>query len=852
MQKFTLTFLGIILFVRLSTAQDCNSADVWNVENDNAYCFEVNSNVRHIYANNYPDHSDDYNQPQFTVTAQDYEYYMCAYPVESSDYTPLYEETETSVGCEYNYKFGVAINGVRYDPSSAVTFVKSDGSNNIDWHVEATSTENTIGQNMGTLNGGHRNSKGEYHYHAVPYDYFVNDLGIDGSEHSPIIGYAADGFPVYYKYVYTDAEDDLSAITAASSGYTMKNGSRGGDGLSAPDGDYDGNYYEDYEYNAANSILDKCNGRYGVTPDYPYGTYYYVLTDEYPYIPRCFKGTSVDNSFRIGPSAACPSSTASTSCSAEVSGCMDPFSDSYNPDANADNGSCTYSAVTWSGSWSNSSGPGDAQDATINADYYFGNDGKFSCNNLTISANATLYLDSEDALVVYGDVINNGNIYIQSGGSLITYSGKSWTGNPLTITRNTRYSDGKYSFVGSPMQQTGDITGADLGSAVYYYDETETYADQGLNRWKSAANVVLEPGKGYTQAFKQTLTFSGTPNTGTINVTGTFTDRTNDNVEGWLFLSNPYPAAISVKRFLAENTNISGSIYLWDDNNSAEARGSNADYIIANALATTQSSQAGNDDRYNEHIGAMQGFFVKLNSASDIVVTFTESMRVSDSNEDNHFFRSAADANPIARINLSNAEGLFKQTVIGRVAGIDAHKINRLYDAPAISADAENVIFTTKNGAPLAIQGISYQQNQVPLVLSVATAGWYTIQTDDHSDLPLLLYDRQTNTTTPLAQGYSFYADQGKIDNRFVVTVNTSTILSAIASNQQVFSMKQNSLCWEYGTTPPASVISLYSLSGQIINRWSASQSGEMSLEGISPGVYIVSDGVHRLKTIIR
>ena len=43
--------------------------------------------------------------------------------------------------------------------------------------------------------------------------------------------------------------------------------------------------------------LDRCNGRRGVTPEFPDGTYYYVLTATLPYIPRCFAGTP-DSSFR--------------------------------------------------------------------------------------------------------------------------------------------------------------------------------------------------------------------------------------------------------------------------------------------------------------------------------------------------------------------------------------------------------------------------------------------------------------------------------------------------------------------------------------------------------------------------
>lgn len=178
--------LLIILITTTKSYCQCISADIFEEEVDNAVCDEVIDNIRYIYNNNIPDHDDNQNQglsiPSDPV-AGDYSYTMCAYPVDSIDFTPLYEEVKTTVGCELNYEFGVSINGVRYDPNSAETFVNDDGSNNIEWHVEATSLQNSIGTGMGKENGGHMNSSGEYHYHNIPVTYFTTDLGIDGSDH---------------------------------------------------------------------------------------------------------------------------------------------------------------------------------------------------------------------------------------------------------------------------------------------------------------------------------------------------------------------------------------------------------------------------------------------------------------------------------------------------------------------------------------------------------------------------------------------------------------------------------------------------------------------------------------------
>lgn len=837
-------------FLTYSLYAQCTSSDVYDVEDANAYCFEIDGNVRHIYANNYPDHDDDYNQQQFTLAAGDYEYFMCAYPEQAVEFTPLYEEEETTVGCEYNYQFGVSINGVRYDPSSAVTFENSDGSNNLDWHVEATAVTNDIGINMGEMNGGHLNPSGEYHYHTVPYDYFTSDLGIDGSEHSPIVGYAADGFPIYYKYVYTDSEDALSAITTVSSGYTLKSGDRPGDGDTAPDQAYDGNYYEDYEYSSTNTILDECNGRYAVTPDYPYGTYYYVITDEYPYIPRCFKGTHADDSFRVGPTAACsPSSeTTAAACASEISGCMDPFSDNYNSNATVDDGTCTYSAVTWNDAWSNTSGPGDGNNVVIATDYVFSSDGQFSCTNLTVSTGATLTVDTEEALVVFGDLVNNGSIVVASGGSLITYSDQSISGNDITIKRNTRYADGKYSFVGTPMNQSSTITGADLGSFVYKYNETTGYADQGLNRWEDASTDQLVPGKGYTQAFQQEISFVGTPNSGDISIEGTFTDRTNDNVEGWVFVSNPYPAAISVQRFINENTNLTGSVYFWDDNNSQSARGSNADYIVANGMATTQSSSAGNQDRYNQHIGSAQGFFVKLLDDTNLTVNFTEEMRVSDSNADDHYFRTA-DV-PLLRINLADAAGLFKQAVVGWVPGIADEEVNRLYDAPAFNYSADQAIYSMKLDRAWSIQGISSSREEVLLGYNVDSSGDYqlTLEGEGSVDQSVYVLDQMTGEEISLNRPYSFYSQAGSFKDRFVLVTNRS-VLGAETEGLIYSYQKQLYVRLKEGMS---SVLRVYSLTGQQVLEQSVGGSSQIDLSHLSNGVYLVSDGLNMVKIALK
>ncbi len=186
---------------------------------------------------------------------------------------------------------GVLFSGVTIEPFTAEFFIGSDGRMNPRWNITTlTSTEN-LGLDC---NNAHVQPTGKYHYHGTPSAYLF-ELGADGTEMIKV-GYAADGFPIYYKYGY----DKDGNIVAHESGYRLKAGERPGDGRTAPDGTYNGRYFNDYLYVGGISELDACNGRWGKTPESE-NEYYYVITDNFPSVPLCFSGTpSKDLSKRMG------------------------------------------------------------------------------------------------------------------------------------------------------------------------------------------------------------------------------------------------------------------------------------------------------------------------------------------------------------------------------------------------------------------------------------------------------------------------------------------------------------------------------------------------------------------------
>jgi hypothetical protein len=216
------------------------------------------------------------------IRAQNKTYTITNQPVKASQFFSLTNATTLSL-----WSFGVLLNGVELDPIAAEPWPHQGlmATNvNWEWNLEATNVK--IGLDC---NNAHVQPTGKYHYHGSPTLYLQN-ANIPSNKMT-LVGYAADGFPVYYKYAYTNATDANSAVIAMTSSYRLKSGKRPGDGVIAPCGSFDGVYSNDYEFVSGLGTLDQANGREGVTPEYPTGTYYYLITDDFPNIPRYFRGT---------------------------------------------------------------------------------------------------------------------------------------------------------------------------------------------------------------------------------------------------------------------------------------------------------------------------------------------------------------------------------------------------------------------------------------------------------------------------------------------------------------------------------------------------------------------------------
>ncbi len=157
---------------------------------------------------------------------------------------------------------------------------------------------------------------GNYHHHQNPSafnldlsvisticDLYAADglYAIDSTVHSPLIGFAYDGFPIYGAYGYKNT-DGTGGITRIKSGFQLRNittRTLWADGTDVADGPavsttYPLGYFrEDYEFlthAGQPDYLDAHNGRFCITPEYPNGIYCYFATVDanwnsaYPYV----------------------------------------------------------------------------------------------------------------------------------------------------------------------------------------------------------------------------------------------------------------------------------------------------------------------------------------------------------------------------------------------------------------------------------------------------------------------------------------------------------------------------------------------------------------------------------------
>ena len=158
------------------------------------------------------------------------------------------------------------IGGVRYTENAVIFPVQEDS---------------TIGEAF-TDGSGIIGPDRKFYYHADPQLLYSKTSG----QHSPIVGYAFDGNPIYGPYGYVDPTNVNSGVKIMETSYRISDVQRANDTVP------DGTFIEDFVYEEGLGDLDRHNGRFCKTPEYPGGVYAYFITIDpndfdspvYPYV----------------------------------------------------------------------------------------------------------------------------------------------------------------------------------------------------------------------------------------------------------------------------------------------------------------------------------------------------------------------------------------------------------------------------------------------------------------------------------------------------------------------------------------------------------------------------------------
>lgn len=214
----------------------------------------------------------------------------------------------------FDYRDGVSYNNSAGEDQGGPSGGRGDGI----WNRDAIPAE----REGFDCSKGHP-AMGNYHHHQNPTA-FKLDIDVtsticnlydadalymmDEDEHSPLIGFAYDGFPIYGAYAHKNT-DGTGGIVRMKSGWKLREITKrteywdGSDVTDGPDVSTEyplGHYREDYEFVSSTDpdVLDEHNGRFCVTPEYPDGIYCYFATvnedwtSAYPYaVGPTFYGT---------------------------------------------------------------------------------------------------------------------------------------------------------------------------------------------------------------------------------------------------------------------------------------------------------------------------------------------------------------------------------------------------------------------------------------------------------------------------------------------------------------------------------------------------------------------------------
>lgn len=565
----------------------------------------------------------------------------------------------------------------------------------------------------------------------------------------------------------------------------------------------------------------------------------------------------------------------------------------------------TTRATNWvsPGVWSN--GAPDIDTITeLDFNYDTTTHGDFSACTLTINS-GTLNIRDGGYVEINNDLIIDGSLDIETEGSLImiddagTVTNNGTTNVHKTTTDMEHYD---YTYWSSPVDYS--VSGTSIQTVlvgfrpnmIFSFNTSQFYDaqdpdgvpgadgfDDNQDAWTNHSGAMTK-GIGYAAmsngvgVHQRTVTFNGTLNTGDVTVPVALSQNASVFNDDWNFLGNPYPSAIFVDDFIAHNSNLNGTVYLWtheDDilisNPGPDTYNFNSsDYAMYNGVGGVGTASTGTvvSNTPTGYIASGQGFFIDAITAG--TAEFTNAMRHRTySNTD--FFRNAEPTTTgvVEKdrmwLNMTNPDGAFSQILIGYMEDGTLGK-DRLYDG--IRFEGTNYIdFYSKDDTNLYKYGIQGRppftiDDAIPLGYDSTLLGALTISLYKAegalSNVTVYLKDLELHTIHDLSDSdYTFTTTDGNFSERFEIVYRTQALSigeNEISSNDlTILELQNGSVKFSVNEIVTIDTIEIIDLLGRTLYNLKGNDSTEVfELSNLSQSAYIAKVNLSNGQTITK
>jgi hypothetical protein len=475
--------------------------------------------------------------------------------------------------------------------------------------------------------------------------------------------------------------------------------------------------------------------------------------------------------------------------------------------------------TTWDGAaWSNATPPSSTIEAIIAEPYSTTTNGVFTALKLTVNSGMSLIINTGTSITVENQVVNNGSVVIENNANLIQVNNTANIGNVVVSRNSNALLLYDYTLWSSPVasQNLATFSPSTAINRFYTYDSTSnlySVLDPNATNFTPGAGYLIRMPIGSNPSTPTAYpgVFTGIPNNGNVP----FTMIDGGAGLRYNLVGNPYPSPISMSQFVADNANITGTLYFWRK---------------TNGLGTAYCTWAGGTFTTNGNIQSVdpagiiqtgQGFFVEANGLGT-ALTFKNSQRAV--NTAGQFFKTKQVA-AASRIwlNATNAMGDFSQMAVNYVAdatlGVDAFDGKYINDSAfALTSNIDNGEYTIQGRPAFDTSDI------VALNFKTDKAGDYTIAIDHTDGLlaagqDVYLVDSTTGTETNLkTSGYTFTATAGVTNSRFSLKYQKTLKVNEVALNDNSITVyKNNGVVYVNSAEKAINSIKVYDIQGRLI-----------------------------------